>query len=130
MIILSKAGWQERVISVRLYSLLNYIAFQGTYTPPYWTFQEKRACPFLSISLLRGWDAAMESWWLEVTNLKVAQIGSILDVTWKGGQRHDDPSYRFIGQVGVPRYSNHTTHKYVGRSTREHPKRGCSIDSD
>jgi hypothetical protein len=86
MIIPSKAGWQERVISVRLYSLLNYIAFQGTYTPPYWTFQENRACPFLSISLLRGWDAAMESWWLELTNLKVAQIGLILDVTWKGGK--------------------------------------------
>lgn len=28
----------------------------------------------------------MESWWLEVTNLKVAQIGLILDVTWKGGK--------------------------------------------
>jgi hypothetical protein len=46
----------------------------------------------------------MESWWLEVTNLKVAQIGLILGLTWKGGKRHDRPSCRFIGQVGVPRY--------------------------
>lgn len=28
------------------------------------------------------------------------------------------------------RTAHHTTHKYVGRSTREHPKRGCSIDPD
>jgi hypothetical protein len=72
----------------------------------------------------------MESWWLEVTNLKVAQIGLILGLTWKGGK---DMTTRLIDSLA--KWVFHATRiipliNMLAGALRNIQKRDCSIDSD